>query len=240
MAEPQAKKAKIGPAVKFYYFPLWAKGPAPALALNFSGMEWEGPGDDFDWKTLKPKVPWRELPVLEVPDVGFVGHELAILNFIASQCPAMAGANVKEQVISSQLMAEAEDIYQKLVKVQPTILAKEDKIPREELAKVWTDTEQATHNRNYGVPVYFTLLEDYYKACAAGDGKFTSSGTTVGECKLFASLHTCKMIQDNIIDSFPGLKAFYTRFENLEKTKEILTTGGKMGKPFKQYFIAPP
>ncbi|CAE8658167.1 unnamed protein product, partial [Polarella glacialis] len=146
--ETSSGESKAGP-VKLTYFALFAKGPASALALSFSGMDWEGVSD-FDWQALKPTLAWRELPVLEVPGVGIIGHELAILNFIASGCPKMAGENQKERVISSQLLSEAEDIYIKLGKVQPTCKATADKVPREELAKCWSDVEQATHNRNYG------------------------------------------------------------------------------------------
>lgn len=162
----------------------------------------------------------------------------------------MNGENHKEYVISLQLMSQAEDIYQKLSKMQPTIKAPEDKVPKEELAAFWSATEQKTHNRNYGFPVLLLLLEEYYTSCCTGleyytscgdgEGKFTSSGTTSGECKLFASLHSLKLIQDNILDSYPGLLSFHTRFAGLDKTKEILTTGGKMGQPFQQYFITPP
>ena len=42
-------------------------------------------------------------------------------------------------------MCQAEDIYQKLVKVQPTIMRK-DKGTAEELAAVWEGTETAKHN----------------------------------------------------------------------------------------------
>eukprot|EP00930_Biecheleria_cincta_P093316 TRINITY_DN83595_c0_g1_i1.p1 TRINITY_DN83595_c0_g1~~TRINITY_DN83595_c0_g1_i1.p1 ORF type:complete len:261 (-),score=55.63 TRINITY_DN83595_c0_g1_i1:202-984(-) len=222
--------------MKFMYFDLFAKGPAAALALSFSGLEWEG-SCDFTWSELKPRTPWRELPVLEVPDVGMIGHELAILNFIASESPKMAGADQKERVISSQLMSEAEDIYQKLIKVQPTCKNTAEKVPREELDKMWSDTDQAGHNRSFGFHVFLQLLEDYYKTVGK-DGKFTLLGTTVGECKLFASLHSLKMIQDSILDNYPGLAAFHMRFANLPETVDILSTGGKMGKPFQQYFLA--
>lgn len=239
----EEKKAKTGP-VKFIYFPLFAKGPATALALNHSGIEWEGCGPgavEGGWQVLKPTLPWRELPVLEVPGVGTIGHEVAILSFIATElCPAVAGANVQERVVSSQLLSQAEDIYQKLVKVQPTSKATDDKVSKEDYEKMWGDTNQATHNRNYGFHVYLTLLEEYYTTCGtAANGRFTSSGTTVGECKLFASLHSLKMIKDEILEGYPNLQAFHAHFASLEKTQEILTTGGKMGSPFEQYFIRP-
>merc|ERR1712226_1819691 len=98
-------------ALKATYFQLWAKGPSIALALEHSGLEYEG----FfpDWKAMKATTPWLELPVLEIPEIGVVGHELAILNYIGQQSAAMGGDGPAEFMISQQLMQEAEDIYKK-------------------------------------------------------------------------------------------------------------------------------
>ena len=35
--------------LKLIYFPLWAKGPAPALALAHGGLAWTGE-NTADWK----------------------------------------------------------------------------------------------------------------------------------------------------------------------------------------------
>ena len=67
------------------------------------------------WAALKPLTPWGELPILEGTPLGTIGHELQMLAFIAKKAgPALEGADEKEQMISMQLMAEAEDIYAKL------------------------------------------------------------------------------------------------------------------------------
>ena len=36
-------------------------------------------------------------------------------------------------------------------------------------------------------------------------------GVTVGECKLWAVLHTLKLIKPAVLDGFPKLAAFYAR-----------------------------
>mmetsp|Transcript_50280 Transcript_50280/g.101166 ORF Transcript_50280/g.101166 Transcript_50280/m.101166 type:complete len:223 (-) Transcript_50280:70-738(-) len=216
-------------AVKLTYFKLWAKGPSIALALEHSGMDWEGAFPE-DWKTMKATTPFLELPVLEVPELGTIGHELAILNYIGHSSPKMAGADSKEFVVSQQLLNQAEDIYQKLSKLKAGL------ITGEEAQAVWTDETETTHNRNFGVRVFLKLLEAFYTKCAVGGGKFTSSGTTVGECKLFASLHAVKLIKDDILAGFPGLSAFYERFAAEAPTQAILQGTGKMPGQFDQYF----
>merc|ERR1712217_68093 len=84
------KEEKRDP-VKFTYFPLWAKGPAIALALEHSGIEWVGEFPD-DWKgKMKANTPWLELPVLDVPGIGVIGHETAILNYVGRRSKKMDG-----------------------------------------------------------------------------------------------------------------------------------------------------
>ena len=90
--------ARHGSRLRFTYFPLWAKGPASALALEHSGLEWQG-GDNLslcslslaehlydtatltavvllagafpeDWKSQKASTPFLHLPILETPDAG--------------------------------------------------------------------------------------------------------------------------------------------------------------------------
>ena len=234
MAELAASAADA--PLKLIYFPLWAKGPAPALALAHSGLAWTGenPGD---WKALKPTTPWGELPVLEIPGAGALGHELAILNYLGTRAAALRGATEAEFLVSQQLVCEAEDVYQKLVKVQPTLYARAK--PPEGFLAFWSVADATVHNRDFGLQIYLEHLERF-AARTPGDARFTAAGCSVGECKLFASLHALVLIRADVLAPYPLLAAFYARFEAEPPTREILATGGQMPKPFKQYFIAPP
>ncbi|CAE7421142.1 GST1 [Symbiodinium natans] len=213
---------------RYTYFKLWAKGPAAALALQHSGLEWEGAFPE-DWKALKPTTPFLELPILETPS-GTIGHELAILNYIGQQSQKMAGVDLTEFAISQQLLNQAEDMYQKLSKLKSGLLS------GEEADACWTDENEQTHNRNFGFKVYLKLLEAFYKASGGSGGKFTTSGVTVGECKLFSTLHALKLIKDNILADYPELAGFYDRFAGEDATQAILKGEGKMPGTFDQYF----
>ena len=154
MAELAASAADA--PLKLIYFPLWAKGPAPALALAHSGLAWTGenPGD---WKALKPTTPWGELPVLEIPGAGALGHELAILNYLGTRAAALRGATEAEFLVSQQLVCEAEDVYQKLVKVQPTLYARAK--PPEGFLAFWSAADATVHNRDFGLQIYLEHLD---------------------------------------------------------------------------------
>merc|ERR1711871_246498 len=141
---------------KLYYFPVWAKGPAPALALAHSGMPWEGEFPE-DWKALKASTPWGHLPVLET-ELGMIGHEIAILNWVAQKAGAkMAGQTDLECAISQQLLHEAEDIYSKVYKFQPDVKRK-DKATTEELDALWAATDSTAHNKQQGLQVHLAKL----------------------------------------------------------------------------------
>ncbi|CAJ1358241.1 unnamed protein product [Effrenium voratum] len=225
--------------VKLYYFNVFAKGPAIALALSHGNLDWEGIFPTA-WKELKPTTPFGELPMLEVPGQGQIGHELAILHFLARKCPKLAGANDEEFAVSCQIAQSAEDIYQKLGKYQNTIGVK-DKCSMEELRAFWEDSDESKHARDRGLSAHLAFLEKFYTQAAGkfgNRGVFTSNGVSVGECKLFAILHCLVMIKASVLLPYPGLTQFYNRFKMMEKTQEILSTGGRFPGPFKQYFIA--
>lgn len=231
-AKKETEQKKRDP-VKFMYFPLWAKGPAIAMALEHSGIEWVGVFPE-DWKgTVKATTPWLELPTLDVPGIGLIGHEAAILNYIGKRSKKMEGFNMADYLISQQLMGEGEDIYKRLGQI------KNGQLTEEEVMGFWDKEDTTTHNKFFGVKVFLALIDKFYTKCNAGDGKFTKSGVTVGECKLFTMLHACKLNRDDCLENYAGVKAFYERFCNLEKTQAVMTgTTGKMPGTFNKYFGA--
>ena len=234
---------------KLTYFPLWARGPAPALALGFSGLDWVG--DDAGVATMagyksewlgknKAKAAWNLLPNLEVPcDDGLkIGHECAILNFIGRKVPSMAGETDKDFAASQQLFCVGEDIYIKLVTIIDTAFNVKGKDKERET--FWEMTDDKSHNANYGIKVYCKQLENFYEKCgnAVESGKFTFTGTTIGECKLFATLHACVMIKgEALLKDFPCVLSFYKRFLNEKVTRAIIADGGNYPHSFSQYLV---
>lgn len=234
---------------RFTYFALWAKGPAPALALAFSGLEWvgddAGTGEKLqhsksEWHGKnKATAAWNLLPNLDVIDDGIkIGHEGAILNFIGRKVPSMAGETDKDFAASQQLFFVGEDIYNKLVAIVDTTFQAKGKDKERE--SFWGMSNENTHNYQYGIRVYLKQLQDFYNQCGFDekDGKFTSSGTTIGECKLFSSLHACAMIKgEDLFRDFDCVLSFYKRFLNEKATQSIISDGGNYPYVFSQYFV---
>jgi len=101
--------------LKLLYFPLWAKGPGPALALQHANMPFKHIIPE-DWPTYKQETSFSKLPILESNNGLSISHEGAILNYIGQQQPAMHGKSESDFAISQQLICESEDIYGKLTK----------------------------------------------------------------------------------------------------------------------------
>lgn len=225
------KEVKNRDPVELTYFDLWAKGPGIAIALELSGIDWVGKFPE-DWKATKPTTPFLELPILEVPGLGVIGHEAAIFNYIGKRSKKMEGYNMKDFLISQQLMQEGEDIYKRLQAIKSKILSEE------QVTAFWNDLDTTTHNKDFGIKVFLDLLEKFYTKCDAGEGKYTKSGITVGECKLFTMLRACKLWHDDVLDGYAGVKSFYERFSKLEQVQAVIAGTGKMPGEFKKYFGA--
>ena len=115
--------------LRLLYFPFLAKGLAPAIALELSGLRWIGrfPHETGEvdeknfirqwvqqiqpaWDELKPSLAFGTVPVLSVPGIGDISHELAILNYVGRLRPNLAGESAADYAMSQQLMCEAEGL----------------------------------------------------------------------------------------------------------------------------------
>jgi hypothetical protein len=252
------------PPLKLNYFALWARGPSVALALAHSGVPWRA-GADYGNETHhmgeyatrwqgrdKQTNTFGHLPTLEVPGSATIGHEHAILTFIGRIVPEMAGSCIAEEVTSLQLMCEGEDIYRKLGDTRTfchtlhspnflgdnlKTLSNDPGLTAEQLEQFWKGSNATEHNKQFGISDHLDHIEKFHSLCdTSSDGKFTSSGTTVGECKLFTNLHSCVMARPACLEAHPAVEKFYLAFLELEQTQDIVKTGGKMKRPFEQYF----
>jgi hypothetical protein len=116
-------------------------------------------------------------------------------------------------------------------------LSNDPGLTAEQLEQFWKGSKATEHNKQFGISDHLDHIENFHALCGtSADGRFTSSGTTVGECKLFTNLHSCVMARPDCLDAHPAVADFYSAFLELEQTQDIVKTGGKMPRPFEQYF----
>jgi glutathione S-transferase len=223
--EPPTKKAKVQNLGTLTYFPLLAKGLAPTLCAELSGLAWKGNKDTGfamdKWADLKAsgKPPFGQLPILETGS-SVIGQSTAICSYIG-HVAGTDGQDGNEYAMSQMLMAEGEDLYNLMQKFQPTIFAK-DKSEDDVIVKFWAET----------VPPELKKLDKLLGSKTA----FTKSGTTVGELYVFAMIHQMVVVSSDCLDETPSLKKFYDSTKALPGVKKVLDGGSSMGS-LDQYFI---
>lgn len=237
----------VKPKMQLQYWPIFAKNVAAALALEFGGFDWEigkCPGDKEtgdlwgEWMEMKWDTTWGFLPNLTV-DGKTLGSELVILQFLAQKRRALAGVSDEDWIISQELMHQSEELYQKITANVPTIMAKDKDKGAYETFMAGGDKN--SHNNAQGLQVYLGQFEEFYAKRGGKDGKFTRSGKTIGELKLFATLQILQYVKSDVLASYPNLLAFMKRLTETPQVKGLLEgTAKNMKAPFPAYFIPPP
>jgi len=208
------------------YFPVMAKGLAPALALEVSGLKWEG-AHPKDWPAEKSGTPFGQLPTLQIPGGITIAQMIAIMNYVGRVKPKMAGADDREFATSQMLLAFADtDLYPGMQKFQDTTSVK-DKCPMSDTDKWWKET----------VPAMMANLNKLLAARGNGIDKFTSSGMTVGELALFSMLHQMKLVKPALLADAPSVLSFYNRIARAKGVRKVLASGGGFPGALLQYFV---
>lgn len=207
------------------YFGVFAKGLAPTLCAEMSGMAWKGEQVTFDdWPELKEsgKPPFGQLPILETPQGRVLGQATAICNYIGHVANKQ-GKGPEEYAISQMLLAASEDIYSLMATYQPTVLQTSKP---EDNNKFWREL----------LPGQLQKLETLLKS-TPGD-KFTSSSSpiTPGELYLFALLHQLSLIDGAFLAATPAMQKFYDTTKALPGVTKVLAGKSSMGK-LEQFYI---
>ena len=125
--------------------------------------------------------------------------------------------------ISLQLMAQAQDMGEVFVKVHNMVwqgqIISSPATSAESIAERYAAAlNLEAEAEDYGIPEHLALLDACHHAVGAGSGKFTSSGCTVGECKLWAYLHVAVPLQPGCLAKCTGLRQIYESFAVLPGT----------------------
>merc|ERR1711907_40533 len=106
---------------------------------------------------------------------------MAILNFLARRFPALAGLTDEDFAASQQLLCEAEDLFQKYLKLLHTVRGANEGATDEQRETFWTTEALDVHvQRGAGFHSHMIRLEAFAVQCQGNAGRFTSSGKTVG------------------------------------------------------------
>ena len=214
------ESTKLDGKMKFYYFPLHVRGSHIRMCLDKAGVEHEDVVVQFsDWGALKPSMPGKQVPCLELADGTKIGESLAILRMLGSKF----GFYPKDPY-EAFLVDEQMDNFASIIGT---------------IYKPWGKKEE-TEKATCAAEVFDTLLPKYLEsidaACAKGQfiagEKLTIADFCVG------GIYTNYVVNPKIdygpaekwteiLEKFPNFKAYGERFaaemkEHLEKREEFV------------------
>mmetsp|Transcript_66934 Transcript_66934/g.160293 ORF Transcript_66934/g.160293 Transcript_66934/m.160293 type:complete len:223 (+) Transcript_66934:90-758(+) len=203
--------------VKFYYFPLTARGLPSVLALEVSGIPYEGHAVSFDeWPKLKASgiCPYDYLVLLVLPDGTRIQETAAVLMTIG-KLGGLNGDSTSDFGISAMLSCKTCEMMSDFAKHQPTLSTVKN-FGSAELAKL----------KEY-LPKLSADFAYHEKMCTE-EGFFTSTGTTVGELWLWGLMYEIKRAEA-AVEYGPKLQKFYARLEAHPAVQKVITGKSQMG-----------
>eukprot|EP00349_Pseudokeronopsis_sp_Brazil_P001448 CAMPEP_0202961636 /NCGR_PEP_ID=MMETSP1396-20130829/5711_1 /ASSEMBLY_ACC=CAM_ASM_000872 /TAXON_ID= /ORGANISM="Pseudokeronopsis sp., Strain Brazil" /LENGTH=197 /DNA_ID=CAMNT_0049681617 /DNA_START=93 /DNA_END=686 /DNA_ORIENTATION=- len=176
--------------MRLYYWPIKARNYATLAVAQAGGLDLEFV-TNFDFKTMKPTLPFGQLPYLEDGDVK-IAQSNAILRYVAKKAGLDASEDPKWFGMSEMLIEEASDMYSLLAKANNS----EDKtVAFNELLSA--DGKMAQH---FG----------YLEQLLPGDQPFfRPDKRAAGGFAVAAVLDMVVHLEPTLLENFPKLKVFY-------------------------------
>ena len=107
--------------LKLVYFKMRALAEAPQLLLNYCEINYEYimSWDHFDdeWSNVKPKLAFRQLPMMEVEDGTQICQSIAILQYIEN----LGGLKISDPLMAAEAMAVLQSAQELFAPLNPTV-----------------------------------------------------------------------------------------------------------------------
>ncbi|XP_071954238.1 glutathione S-transferase 1-like [Antedon mediterranea] len=194
------------PSYKLYYFA--ARGVGETSRLLFAAAEKEY--EDFrivppQWPTLKPKMPFGQLPVLEV-DGEQIPQSRAVENYLAREF-GLYGSNKQEKATIDVVCEVARELKMHLSLI---FYAKEDPKERQRLVGELKDKI---------APTIMTNLTKYLNKNTEGHGWFVGNSISYADIVVYA--HVEKIVDNIGEDAFKDYPALKANFKRVASNKGI-------------------
>ena len=107
--------------LKLVYFKMRALAEAPQLLLNYCKINYEYimSWDNFDdeWSNVKPKLAFKQLPMMEVEDGTQICQSIAILQYIEN----LGGLKIGDPVKAAEATAVLQSAQELFAPLNPTV-----------------------------------------------------------------------------------------------------------------------
>ena len=192
-----------------------ALAEAPQLLLNYCGINYEYimSWDHFDdeWSNIKPKLAFKQLPMMEVEDGTQICQSIAILHYIES----LGGLKISDPLMAAEAMAVLQSSQELFAPLNPTVnfaVGQDFKNKRETM-------KANSENRFSDLARYLDKHEGRY---------FIDDTPRAAEFACFHHLDLSRELDPEILEKFPRLIKFVKDIEDIDIVSKYLKNRPKL------------
>ena len=201
--------------LKLVYFKMRALAEAPQLLLNYCGINYEYimSWDHFDdeWSNVKPKLAFKQLPMMEVEDGTQICQSIAILHYIES----LGGLKISDPLMAAEAMAVLQSSQELFAPLNPTVNF-----------AVGQDFKNKRDTMKANLESRFSDLAGYLDK---HEGRYFIDDTPrAAEFACFHHLDLSRELDPEILEKFPRLIKFVKDIENIDIVSKYLKNRPKL------------
>ena len=201
--------------LKLVYFKMRALAEAPQLLLNYCKINYEYimSWDHFDdeWSNVKPKLAFKQLPMMEVEDGTQICQSIAILQYIEN----LGGLKISNPVKAAEATAVLQSAQELFAPLNPTVNF-----------AVGQDFNNKRDSMRVNLESRFSDLARYLDKYA---GRYFIDDTPrAAEFACFHHLDLSRNLDPEILNKFPRLIKFVNDIEAIDSVSKYLKNRPKL------------
>ena len=201
--------------LKLVYFKMRALAEAPQLLLNYCKINYEYimSWDHFDdeWSNVKPKLAFKQLPMMEVEDGTQICQSIAILQYIEN----LGGLKISNPVKAAEATAVLQSAQELFAPLNPTVNF-----------AVGQDFNNKRDSMRVNLESRFSDLARYLDKY---EGRYFIDDTPrAAEFACFHHLDLSRNLDPEILNKFPRLIKFVNDIENIDSVSKYLKNRPKL------------
>ena len=201
--------------LKLVYFKMRALAEAPQLLLNYCKINYEYimSWDHFDdeWSNVKPKLAFKQLPMMEVEDGTQICQSIAILHYIES----LGGLKISDPLMAAEAMAVLQSSQELFAPLNPTVNF-----------AVGQDFKNKRDTMKANLEIRFSDLARYLDK---HEGRYFIDDTPrAAEFACFHHLDLSRELDPEILEKFPRLIKFVKDIEDIDIVSKYLKNRPKL------------
>ena len=195
--------------LKLVYFKMRALAEAPQLLLNYCEINYEYimSWDHFDdeWSNVKPKLAFKQLPMMEVEDGTQICQSIAILQYIEN----LGGLKISDPLMAAEAMAVLQSAQELFAPLNPTVNFA---------------VGQDFSNKRDSMRIYLeSRFSDLARYLDKHEGRYFIDDTPrAAEFACFHHLDLSRELDPEILKKFPRLIKFVKDIEDIDAVSTYL------------------